>query len=333
MLQASLVIKRYKKNCVLFFLICCVLSSPKLYAAATVPSLFSDTSLQYPLLIIAILKSDPELYSKEMSRLLYGPATDFIRAVYFITSSGDTIFHLMAKVQFHHDFFYSEIKNLHNLLFPKEFIFMENISLGGIKMPKPDDLEKTAIGRAILRQDIPAILNESDKLHKGPAIELFQILHAKIRTNDSYSAFIKKNLSLGQLMAVWDQVLLTTEIKKYIGESRFSLFTENNINDISLYAKAHAVLIAENNRETRIPGLEFFGIFSAFYGISLISEEYPSLIASLHPETITWERATDMPLLILTGMLEWVVYSSIGAFVIQKCRQAFIKKKSKAPGT
>ena len=325
-------VKVCKKNCVLFFLISCVFSSSKIHTTEISRTSLSSTSLQYPLLITAILKKDPGLYTKEMGRLLNGPVIDFIRAVYFIAGSGDTIFRLMARVQSHRDFFYNELKNLHNFLFPKEFIFLENISLGGIKMTKPGYLEETDIGKAILSQNIEAILNESDKLQEGSAIELFQVLHARTRANESYITFIKRNLSSGQLMVVWDQVLFTAEIKRYIGEDRISLFATNSTDDISLYIKAkiYADFLAENEKKMEVPGWEFFGIFSAFYGVSLISDEYLSLIAHLHPEKITWGHASDMPLLILAGMLEWVVYSGIGSFIIQKCRKAFTKKKSPA---
>lgn len=315
-------------------MVCFIFSSPKLYAAAIFNTPFSEAPLQYPFLITAILKSDSALYSREMARLLDGPAIDFIRAVYFITDSGDTIFNLMAKAKPHHDFFYSELKNLHHFLFPKEFIFLENISLGGIKMPKPDYLEITAIGKAVLKQDMPAILNESNKLQEGSTIQLFQILHGRTRANDSYISFVKRNLSTSQLMVVWDQALFTAEIKKYIGENRLSLFSANHLNEIlSLHAKTHAAFMAKKNKETKDPiGWEFFGIFSAFYGISLVSEVYPSLIVSLHPEKIHWEQASEAPFLILAGIIEWGVYSGIGNIVIQKCRQVFAKKKSKASG-
>ena len=114
-----------------------------------------------PPLISAILKEDKELYSKEMSRLLNQPMAEFKEAVSFKTERGDTIFHLMAGVKSHQEFFAKEMRTLSFLVDlgsrlkgSKEE--KKNLSLGGVNIEIPF-LEDTELGQAIDKQDASAV--------------------------------------------------------------------------------------------------------------------------------------------------------------------------------
>ena len=142
-----------------------------------------------PPLISAILQEDKELYSKEMSHLLHQPMDEFKKAILFKTKKGDTIFHLMAGVKSHQEFFAQEIQALNEIFdLNKE---EKNVSLGGVKIEIPylEDTEFYQIYQVDYRVDIPFLVI-ANEFREMPAIKLFQQIHAKTKDGESFQEFV-----------------------------------------------------------------------------------------------------------------------------------------------
>ena len=144
-----------------------------------------------PPLISAILKEDKELYSKEMSRLLNQPMAEFKEAVSFKTKKGDTIFHLMAGVKSHQEFFAQEMRTLSFLADFRPILSgskKKNLSLGGVNIEIPY-LEDTELGKAIDKQDASAVISIAKQLEEMPAIKQFQYIHIKMKEDRWFKHF------------------------------------------------------------------------------------------------------------------------------------------------
>ncbi|MDE0092626.1 MAG: hypothetical protein OXN83_05030 [Oligoflexia bacterium] len=175
---------------------------------------------QTPPLISAVLKEDPELYSKEMENLLYGSIKQFIKTIQFKTKEGDTIFYLMAKVQSHREFFIRELKNLISAFSPAKS-GGKLLSLGDIKIPILF-LETTDLGQAIEQRDISSALLIANKLDSTFAIVWFQNLHARTQKGQSLKNFVFNHLQVDQIMYLRGKIL-EQNIEKKLSISSFLL--------------------------------------------------------------------------------------------------------------
>ena len=175
-----------------------------------------------PKLISAILQEDKELYSREMSRLLNQPMAEFKEAVSFKTEQGDTIFHLMAGVKSHQEFFAKEIQtlshffNINHLEWPKQESL---VSLGGVNISLPD-LEDTKLGQAIYNQDVSTLVSMANQLEEMSVIKLLQY---------SYAISRNKNLSYiygGDLMRNQN---IKEKIRKYTLASFYKMKNQEGL--------------------------------------------------------------------------------------------------------
>ncbi|MDE0091933.1 MAG: hypothetical protein OXN83_01445 [Oligoflexia bacterium] len=151
-------------------------------------------SINVPMLTQAVLEENPELYSKEMERLLNNASIkEFNKTIQFTTNEGDTILHLMARKS-HQEFYAKELKNLINAFFIsiKGRSFRE-LSLGGYSISVPY-LEDTVLGQAILDRNVFAIGHMLEQAQQSPIKEWIPIFQARARTGDGIANFAGSHL-------------------------------------------------------------------------------------------------------------------------------------------
>ena len=189
---------------------------------------------QIQALFSAILNEDVELYSKEMEKLLNGSIKDFIKVIHE-TKNGDSIFHLMAGVKSNQDFFAKEIQNLINAMSPTQLVKSGgDLSLGQVKIDIPL-LEDTKLGKAIMRQDVSAIVSIVNDLDKTVATEALSFFHARSRYGSSMKDFLFDSLSMSQLLELRDQGL-EEKVAKYTPNPFYLLSLKNKEGDSIIYA-------------------------------------------------------------------------------------------------
>ena len=84
--------------------------------------------LQETALAQAILAEDPDIFWKELENLMSGPAKDLLSVLHSRTSSGDSVFHLAAKVSSYKEEFAAGMEALITFIVPTTFYFSRDIS-------------------------------------------------------------------------------------------------------------------------------------------------------------------------------------------------------------
>ena len=173
-----------------------------------------------PALFSAIIKEDKEFYSKEMRKLLEGPVAKFVENVFYTTSSGDNIFHLMAGAQSHQEFFTNEMQVLSYSAVPKG-TDIKYISLGGIQIPV-SKLEHTVNGlnfKKALNNNLDIVKTLSVFKTSSQAKRWFGFLYSDIKKDQSVKDYIhklyKKN-KVSSIKKIFEQAVTieTLELRK-----------------------------------------------------------------------------------------------------------------------
>ena len=223
---------------------------------------------QTPPLISAIKKESPELYSKEMQKLLNESIKDFFKVIHN-KEKGDTIFHLMAGVKSNKEFFAKEIQNLINAISPIQLDSRGGgLFLGQVKVAIPV-LEDTKLGKAIMKRDVSTILSIVDSLDETIAIEALSLLHARNRQGLSMRDFAFRYLSMSELVYLRDHGL----------ERKVGNYTPNLSHLLSLKGKNGDDVIQTAYRNNN---LSAFSVVKPFFSwkeplISAIKKESPEL--------------------------------------------------------
>ena len=150
-----------------------------------------------------ILRGDHEAFRKALEELYSGPAKNLFSLLHSKTEEGDTLFHLVAKVQSHQEEFAREIEGLINFITVDhkrttayDRFFEENSQPQEImerpfdtvsessKRDSPIDLTTTLLGRAILGKNMYAFQIELEKLLDGSsAREFIEIVNSETETD------------------------------------------------------------------------------------------------------------------------------------------------------
>ena len=176
-----------------------------------------------PALISALLKEDVELYSQEMKHLLYGPMKQFIKTIQFKTKGGNTIFHLMAGVQSHREFFAEEMQKLIGILVQEKSGGRTDLVIGGITIYIPY-LEDTELGQSIKNKDVKTVLSIIARLKQASTIEWLTNFPMRTREGQLFKDFVSQHLERDQILYLWKANLDQT-VKK---NSHISLLMKND---------------------------------------------------------------------------------------------------------
>ena len=210
-----------------------LLSTLFIFTVSPVFSVPSDSIKEdsVPSLFLAIQKEDVKLYSKEMKNLLNSPVKDAFKTIQFKTKEGNNIFHLMAGVRSHQEFFVEEMKSLADVFLMEKTsgipgIESANLSLGGVDMFS--HLEETELGQAIMDKNIGAILSMINRLDKIPAIEVLKTLNARSKNGESLQSFAIDHLGISKLMDIDDRTRLRSKLARYTDSNIPRLLVEKN---------------------------------------------------------------------------------------------------------
>ena len=279
-----------------------------------------------PPLFSAILKEDKNLYLKEMKSLLNQPIKTFNEVISYKTDKGDTIFHLMAGVRSHQEFFTKEMENLKNIFSEKVSRTNYQLNLGAVTISIPY-LEDTKIGQFIIKKKASDFVSFLEDLEKAPAKEWLLHFHAKTKEGQSAKDFISKNFDMSPISHIWSQNLKVFEKHPDISALFFSknnqvlslkdvAYQSNNFLAYTFLSKElkNRVSVSENN----LNKVSFSVGALAGVGLSFVSGNVPY---SLQPE-----------LLVLFKTLETLSYGYLGGiasqFSSEKCRNVFEKMKT-----
>ena len=286
-----------------------------------------DSVSDTPKLISAILKEDIELYSKQMSRLLNQPMAEFKEVVSFKTEQGDTIFHLMAGVKSHQEFFAKELRALtfladlgSRLKGSKEE--KKNLSLGGVNIEIPY-LEDTELGQAIYNQDVSTVVSIANQLGQMPAIKLFQYSHAKTKEERSLKNLAFSKMNMNDLLYLRDQ-----NVEEKIREYTLPFFYEiknkkgllpKHISEAEGNLSAYSVLAG-------IKSLEDFSTKDIFMVVGGTITGFTAMYLGVGVGLgAGWEVKN-----ILIGATGWSLFGVVGGgFVAGACYELFQNKKLK----
>ena len=184
---------------IIFFFNSSLAFSEDFITRGAVPDIFS-----------AILNENAELYSKEMKRLLEGPFKEFNKTLLFRTDKGDTLFHFMAGVRSHQEFFVKEMQSL-NDIFTQTSIGKTNLTIGGIKISIPY-MEDTELGRAIQNRDAAVFLKIVNHLQETEStIEWLKHFHSTTKAGRHLNKFILEHFDMSPLSHLWSQSLEAIE--------------------------------------------------------------------------------------------------------------------------
>ena len=176
-----------------------------------------------PSLFSAILTEDVELYSQEIQRLLYGSMKQFIKTIQFRTKEGNTVFHLMAGVQSHRDFFAEEMQKLIDILAPEKSDGRTDLVIGKITIYIPY-VENTKLGQSVKNKDTTAFFSIITHLEQASAIEWLKNVPIRTRGGQLFKDFVFQHLEIDQMSYLWNENLDQTVDKN---PSNF-LLTKNN---------------------------------------------------------------------------------------------------------
>ena len=310
---------------------------------------FSSPKNNLPPVISAVLSENKELYIQEMNKLLKKPVTEFFENIFYTTNQGNTIFHFMAGVQSHQEFFTNEMQVLSYSVIPKK----GTISLADSKIviPNSKDIAQAQLFQQIKSEDFKGILSSLSILKSSPAIEWFQFLYATAVNNKSVKdilqdLYIKRNvspmreklrfLSKNQSLQLKEKLKELKPYLKYFADhqSETSPITKNKINltpkDIAYELKNEPAYYFLSDYSAKRTTQSIFSVFKEIgeitgmvLGIIIVEQlgfsAYPiSPIQPTEPQTVL-DVGTGISALLIGGVT--------GGILGKSCHNLFRNKK------